>query len=297
MMDGKKIILRILQAGILVLTLFFLSRTLVTHWSQLQQFEFKFTISLLLLSFIPLIAGLFLVSFTWRLIMRSFGQGISLQDAFRVWTKSEMLKYVPGMVWTFASRAMLAKKDKVLTVASMGIETALKLAAALLLSFLLMFAFFKNIFNMYIVSALVAVGLLSLHPKFFNGMMGAGMKMFKRPWTNVEMRYRDVLLWLTLLVGSWVLIGIGFVLLVWSFQETPDGVSFLIGSFALSWSAGFAFFSVPQGIGVRESVMTLLLRTVMPEGVAVAISLVARIWWTVGDVLVLAVANLFVRRK
>ncbi len=297
MITGKKIFLRILQAATLILTLFFLSRTLATHWSQLQQFEFKFNVSLLLLSFIPLIAGLFLVSFTWRLIMQSFGQGISPRIAFQVWTKSEMLKYVPGMVWTFASRAMLAKKDKVLTIASMGIETALKLAAALLLSFLLMFAFFKNIFNMYLVSGLVVLGLVLLHPRFFNEAMRIGMKLLKRPWTKIDMRYRDVLFWMLILIGSWMLIGLGFVLLVWSFQGTQNGVSFLIGSFALAWSAGFAFFSVPQGIGVRESVMTLLLSTIMPEGVAAAVSLVARIWWTLGDVLVLAVANLIVRKE
>ena len=293
----KKSLLRILQVVVFLVVVYFLTSSLVKNWSQLQQYDFSFSFGLLLLSFVFLLGGLFLVSFCWYIILNSFGEKISVRQAFSVWTKAEMVKYIPGMVWTFASRTFLSEKDKILTLTSVVIEVALKLAASLLLSFVLLFTFFKDTFNIYLVSGLVVLGVFSLHPRVFNKIMKTGCKIIKRPWKAVALSYRNILLWLLLLMGSWFLIGVGFSLLVYSIGNNYYSLLFLIGSFALAWSAGFLFFTLPGGIGVREGVMVLVLSTVMPEAVAIVISLSARVWWSIGDVLAYIVGRAFKEKR
>jgi uncharacterized membrane protein YbhN (UPF0104 family) len=51
--------------------------------------------------------------------------------------------------------------------------------------------------------------------------------------------------------------------------------------FALAWTVGFVVFFAPAGLGVRESVLSLLLSTFLPVSQAVSIALLSRIAWVV----------------
>ena len=51
--------------------------------------------------------------------------------------------------------------------------------------------------------------------------------------------------------------------------------------FALAWTVGFVVFFAPAGLGVHESVLSLLLSTFLPVSQAVSIALLSRIAWVV----------------
>ena len=48
---------------------------------------------------------------------------------------------------------------------------------------------------------------------------------------------------------------------------------------------GYVSFVTPSGLGFRESALALMLATFFPTPVAVALSLVTRLWSTAGEIL------------
>jgi uncharacterized membrane protein YbhN (UPF0104 family) len=68
-----------------------------------------------------------------------------------------------------------------------------------------------------------------------------------------------------------------------------------IGSYALSWVAGFLVVIAPAGLGVREAALVLGLRSVLPASAALAVSVLSRLLMTLADVL-LALVSLLLGR-
>jgi hypothetical protein len=58
---------------------------------------------------------------------------------------------------------------------------------------------------------------------------------------------------------------------------------------------GFVVIFAPGGLGVREGMMTLLLRSFIPTPLAIAISFIARVWMTLFEIVVFFI-GLIVRR-
>jgi uncharacterized membrane protein YbhN (UPF0104 family) len=58
---------------------------------------------------------------------------------------------------------------------------------------------------------------------------------------------------------------------------------------------GFVVIFAPGGLGVREGMMTLLLSSIIPTPLAIAISFVARVWMTLFEIVVFFI-GLLVRK-
>jgi len=43
----------------------------------------------------------------------------------------------------------------------------------------------------------------------------------------------------------------------------------------------------PGGIGIRELMLVILMEQIMPSGAAVALAAITRIWWIIGELLLL----------
>jgi len=79
----------------------------------------------------------------------------------------------------------------------------------------------------------------------------------------------------------WIVAGSGFFFLVRSVMQIPTGDYIaLVGIFALSSAAGYLVIFVPRGLLIREVAMALLLSSYIPPSVTVAISILARLWYT-----------------
>jgi uncharacterized membrane protein YbhN (UPF0104 family) len=91
---------------------------------------------------------------------------------------------------------------------------------------------------------------------------------------------------------SWIVLGIAFVVFVNAFVPGVwQHAVRIAGIVAASYLVGFLFFT-PAGIGVREGVMIPLLAAVMPLPAALLISITSRIWFTIGELLPLALIPL-----
>jgi uncharacterized membrane protein YbhN (UPF0104 family) len=295
--NSKKAIKVIAQLIIILVIGYFFGERLYNSWSQLGAYDFRLNIFYFFISLVFLGAGFFLVSFGWSLILSNLGKKIKTRKAFYIWAKSEMAKYIPGMVWTAVGRAYLSKKDKAKTFLSVLIELKIKVLSSLIVAVALIYPLIREVINIYIVIIFILAGLVAVHPRIFESILNIGLKIIKKKKARIKSSYSDMLLVLLLFIISWFIIGFGFSIMAHSvysinFSLIPQ----IIGIFCLSWAAGFLFLIMPGGIGIREGVMVLFLQSYMPVSIAIIISIIGRIWWTLGDLAVLLTAKLISRK-
>jgi len=101
---------------------------------------------------------------------------------------------------------------------------------------------------------------------------------------RIDLTYRQVLGFVGLYVGLWVLFGLAFFL--FARRLTPLGwIRYLpvTGVYALAWVIGMVSVFAPAGIGVREGVLSILLAQYLPEPTAIVAALLSRLWITLAE--------------
>ncbi len=84
-----------------------------------------------------------------------------------------------------------------------------------------------------------------------------------------------------------VLNGLGFIMVAVSFLDVPASALIpLAGGYVLAGAVGILAVFVPSGIGVREGVIVLIASNYMPVEQAIVLSLIARLYSTIADVVV-----------
>ena len=114
-------------------------RHLVTDVKILPNFFSMWLIAALLLAVLYRLVN----PFVWVLTLRAMDHQVDVVAASKIWVQSESRRWLPGGIWSYASRAIQAKKLSVsaaIASASMFLELLLTcVAAALLVSIILLF--------------------------------------------------------------------------------------------------------------------------------------------------------------
>ncbi len=114
----------------------------------------------------------------------------------------------------------------------------------------------------------------------------------------IKAGFGQILEILLLLVGDWIIFGVGVYLLLNSFYAIEfNQTVILCGIFAISVIVGIFSFFVPAGLGVREGVQSYLLSLFIPVSMAILISLVMRVWMTLGELVCFIIALKIKRPK
>jgi hypothetical protein len=103
--------------------------------------------------------------------------------------------------------------------------------------------------------------------------------------------------YLALYVANWVLFGVALFVFIRSFYPLEWGyVLFLAGAFSFASMLGILALFAPSGLGVREGVLALFLRRIMPESVALVVSVASRVWVTLVELASVGVVYVLLRR-
>lgn len=279
----------LLTVGILSLLVWQLLRS----WRQLPAGFFA-TVSygLLLASLVSLAAALLLVSLRWWLTLQAMGIPLELRESLRIWFLSQAGRYVPGGIWTYVGRYLLSRSQisGESIAASLILEVGLRvMSEALVFLVSVPFWFGADQVRGIMVSLLAVaffLGPLFLHPKVLSFLSGASIVrgLGLRPLDISHMRYHAILGLLAYYTLTVVAVGGAFYLLVRALYPVPISLlPALTGALAGSVVLGFLVPLAPNGWGIREGVMSLLLARIMPSSVAVLVSMAARVWLTVGE--------------
>ena len=298
----KRTIGYILALAIIV----FLVRVLYQTWGDLAAtgFRFDFDLPRLITSLLLLVVARALAMEAWRQILLSLGEKISVVFGLRAWFVANLAKYIPGNVWQVATMMAMVERhgvSKTNALLSQIVYTSFALAIAGLLG-LLFVVIRPEVLNGVIdlslasyapliaaIAFLILIVILAL-PITNRLIVAVASKIMRRELHPPQSTFARGLLPPIFSLAMWVTNGIAFYLFVDS--VTPISPTLLLAFIAMNAGAywiGYVSFITPSGLGFREGVLAWMLTSFMPAPVAVALSLAARLWSSVGELLGVAV--------
>ncbi len=282
--------------GLIVITVSFLGWSLASNWSDLTAEDVDIRPALLVASALPTALAIMLWAFVWRQIvvyLAPSGRGNSGQLP-KIFLYSWMGRYVPGKVAYVVGRFVLGRSvgfSAPVLVGSMAYENVLLVttgAAFATVALLPMLAIESESILPYLALPLVVVGgAVILHPRVLGWVVRLGARLLGRDLPPEGWQISSGQL--AKLIGAFMVThlvnGLGFYLLIISVTSySPRYLPLAAGAFVLAGIVGMLSVFAPAGIGVREGVLVAVLQTTMPVELAVFISVAARVWATLIDV-------------
>ncbi len=274
----------------------FLSRRLVSDWPAVRTAISTLDWRWMIVSLIPGLAYFFLRAESWRTILRMLGVSVKFRPTARVWMNSEIIRYIPGNIWSVLGRVAQAGQigaTRTVVFTSMVVEVLMLVAANIGLSALLLVQYDAFRFpGRTVVLALALVGsLLVMHPRLTQLFARLIFRVLKRlePVPNVGSGPSGfaamTLAWLAFALFQL------FIVQALGFSAAWEHPAALTGVFLLSWLIGYVSFITPSGLGVREAVMVVLLQSYFSTSEAILIAVVSRVFMVLVEVVGLAVVN------
>jgi uncharacterized membrane protein YbhN (UPF0104 family) len=275
---------------------YFLVRRIAGEWSEVRLFLIRLewlrlANPFLLLAFAFMYFPLGAVIFT-----RSNTQRISYLQSARAFFGSQFTKYLPGSLWVFPSRVLLWRKEGF----SLSVSSAALLFEMITLAFssAIVSACFIGVSGTEagwgrvvvitsVLGGLIAIVLFVLSPELTQRFLRVSVPMpkvlFQMACIPILVRLKNLVLASITYSGMWILMGMSFFLLVKAVDPAIDAnlMPISIGVFPLSWLIGYLSFFSPGGIGVRESMIVVLLSAVISEPYPIMAALISRVIWLI----------------
>jgi len=306
---------RMLTVGITLYIVAKMFAPLQASWNvtrvQLQQMSMlRFVLASAMFAF-------FLLAFralVWRHILKSFGHALPCGAAVRIWSTSELARYLPGAIWQVIGRVMLVKPYGVtgsICSTTQILELCIFLMANVLVASAAWLYYGAKVAEesrawFYTAIALVPLLAVILHPRIFYSVVNFVLARIKKPAIVQRLRGKRLLV-----VLVWTIVGLLWQsLAVYFIAQRPLGLKIdwlwmIAGAYSLAWCAGFLAFWAPGGIGVREIVFVAAMGVMLPEsvrdqppfnddvvrtGVLVGLGLLLRLWSVLGELLLASIA-------
>lgn len=290
---------RSISLVVIGLVVFMIGRQLMANWSHLQSTRWQLEPVYLLLAMFFLGIAFVLMAHGWYRIIALIDREPPRLKCYHVYVLSQLGRYIPGKIFMFVGRIVLAKDLGVRSdIASVSVlmEVVLSTAGAFFAA-LVCYTCSHRIELAWLdpikTGGLIALGGLCLHPnvvrkglQILHLLAGTGKRMPLAPF-----RYTDLLKLSIFYMMVWLMVGIGFGCLLkgilsseWHIADSPDAACL----FLVAWLIGFLSFVTPGGLGVREAILSLGLSQFLPDYLSAVMALAARLWFTFGELMAVA---------
>ena len=208
----------------------------------------------------------------------------------RIWWVSYLYRYVPGKVLLLVERARMGSTVGIPPVAGAAltiIETLLAILAGSAVS-LLAISYYAGIDDhLFFGVVFLSLSTVFLFPAGYRLFCGLPIIKTRYPeLQSVALRSQDVLVVVIPYVLHYLLLGTSFFLMSRSLQlfswSTLPG---LCGIYALSHVVSLVALLAPGGLGVREGALAIQLGRLVAQGVAEALAIGVRVWFTLIELL------------
>lgn len=273
----------------LAVAIFFLLKYFIEGLQQLKQKDFTINYLQIGISVIFLVIHYNFNSIIWFFITKKTKCEVKLSQTMILWNYSNIAKYIPGRVFSYAARFNYYVK-KGASKKNLSLAFYIEFIAGILNS--VIFAFFYLIFtkNSFpgeykpILSILLVSLIIFLHPKIMQFALNIFLKVIKKEPVIIMIKFFDILQIVVLTAANWMVFGFAFMLMLNGFMPISYQYFFLFaGAFSVSSIAGMLAFFTPAGLGVREGVLVALLVKELPKSIATVTSIFSRIWLMFGE--------------
>jgi len=213
---------------------------------------------------------LFLVTYgvlieTWRKVLRAWQTRLTFIDAARIWSITNLYRYIPGKLFQIPAMAIMAKQANAKPIPATG-SAILNVAVNLIAGFLVGTAFGWPLMGLsglrwltLLFVAVCAVGVLSL-PVLLPAVVRVIGRVTGRDLGVDALPLSAIVVSLIGNVISWLLYGVAFAVFARGVLGMFQGsVTAYIAVYAISYLLGYLVLIVPAGVGVREASMVALL--------------------------------------
>ena len=241
----------------------------------------------------------------WYMVLRACGVRTGIRETVLDWLVAQGAKYLPiGTVWYLGGRFLLGRRagiDGVVISIALGVEFALYMMEALVL----LIAVFLLRQKQHLAAGLF-IGMPNLLWLLFMPSSVAFLKSRLAGRLDSSSHLRGVLedlevqilRWLPpMYLLQWLLIGQAFWFLVTSVCLVPfSSFPSLAGAYSGASAFGYLAFFVPNGWGIRENVLSVLVEALSGCALGSVVAIIARLWYTIVE-LMCASIGLVLRRK
>jgi uncharacterized membrane protein YbhN (UPF0104 family) len=242
----------------------------------------------LIYSLILLLIGCAFAVWNWKVLLGLNGYSITLWQSLYSTGLSVFGKYVPGKVWATVGRAGLVEAFGI--PFRQAVLVAIHLQVLFILTGLLLGAAgltaSDRLWNIRVLIWLYAAVLILFFmvPAWKRALFSLLGKLLKKDLRPMHLGAGVLLRVLCLFLAQWFAWSFGFYFLARAFTENPVPTFSTALAFPLSVSLGVLSVISPGGIGVREGVMVGALGIAgVSLGDSMALSVLARIWFLVGE--------------
>jgi len=244
-------------------------------------------------------------TYTWFAILKSLGaQELHLQKLLiYVYAKAWMGRYIPGTApWIlgkiyFASKHGISKQK--LAVSSL-LEGGLQIVTMLVFSLVLLL-FDKRLDVLgggfkALMASVGLVGIITLSPAVFNRLVSFAYRVLKHKQLETEhlVSSRTVMRGTLLYLADAVINGLSLFFIA---KAVDPGLAyhnmvFAMGAGSLAGAASMLAVFAPSGLGVREGIQLVLFSLIMPKELALAVTIITRLWSVGIDVIFFGLSRL-----
>ncbi len=257
-------------------------------WEKLREYQWQLEPWAVGASLSAMIVATVWGALAWWVIARAFGSTVSARPALRVYSTSNLGKYLPGKVWHAFARVYLAQQQGMpLSLATTVVVTdiVLYVAAGSLVTVLALPTVISSVgmvsgrIAVGIALAAVVAGLALLHPASLNlAFRVAHRVMPARTFPLIEASYSTILKIFALYVVQWCVYALALYEAIQAVYPLAAVTFPTLGAiYALSYLSGLIMPLAPAGLGVREGLMALLLSQLMPLPAAAVASVLVRV--------------------
>jgi hypothetical protein len=249
---------------------------------------------------------------SWWKILSGLGHDLPLPPTTRIWSTSELARYLPGAIWQVIGRVYLAKPYGIsapVCSASQILELGIFLLANLLVAiacFLWLGAKINPSLRplLYSCMGIVPVLIYLLHPSVFYSILNRVLRRMGREEQTDRLKKRELFG-----LGGWAIAGLLwqsaaiYFLLSEPLGLWPSKWWVVAGAYCLAWCAGFLAFWAPGGLGVREAIFVVAMEIALPEKVLsqwqdpearrvflAFLGVLLRLWATTGELILASLA-------
>jgi len=271
------------QVVLLLVVAAFVGRAVTAHWSEFRDLEASLRIQpgWIALAALIVFATYALLVAAWTTVIAGWRERLPYRSAVRIWTLSNLGRYLPGKVWSIAGLVVLAQREGVAAWAAVGAAVAMQAIAT---------------GSGVAVAAAAAPGSLSAPALIAAAAVAAAtIALLVSPPAVARVarltgrELRPLPLGAVVTAGavtsvSWVAYGLSFWCLARGvLGPTPLTLGPATGVFAAGYLVGLLALFAPGGVGVREAIFVALLTPAVGSGGAIVLSVASRVLLTVTE--------------
>lgn len=295
---------------ITVLALIFVVKKLITmdvDYSSLANIK---TISIIAICTILQTFMFVFMTLPWLVLTRIISQKkIPFYRAMPVFTKSNLLKYVPGNVFQYVGRNQLAS-DMNIRHADVAFATILDIIFCVIVPFLLAIILLgRHILKLineygsrFLIIFIIAVAIILISAVIIKLKFSEKVLSFINPYrsllckkTILKLVYASILYLIQYIIFCLV----SLLPAVFLLDIPIEKCSIFVGTYLFSWILGFITPGAPGGIGIREAAMIFMCGSFADNDVIMIYTVILRLVSIFGDIIAFlcgVVCNSFIKK-